>query len=143
MKIKVVDSLMGSFDTSRIYVPRNLYLVTMEIQPIKPSMSILEEAGYIESRLLPGYLYIDSLRKAGVPIFGGIFAIKSGCAFIIQAENNVALRNIMNLNPLNDVALTTVTPLVSFGENLFRQQENLQALKEKMQKAYVNPPKSN
>jgi hypothetical protein len=49
----------------------------------------------------------------------------------------------MNLNPLNDVALTTVTPLVSFGENLFRQQENLQALKEKMQKAYVNPPKSN
>lgn len=133
-KIKVVDSLMGSFDTARIYVPRNLYLVTMEIQPIKPAMSVFEESGYIEARLLPGFLYIDSLRKAGIPIFGGVYTGRSGCAFIIQAENNVELRNILNLNPLSDVAQTTVTPLVSFGENLFRQKEKLEALRDKMRK---------
>ncbi|HNZ79674.1 MAG TPA: hypothetical protein PLG54_06820, partial [Bacteroidales bacterium] len=59
---------------------------------------------------------------------------KQGCAFIIQANDNLELQKFLKDNPLTETAQVTVIPLVSFGESLFRHQEKLQKLKESQTK---------
>ena len=125
------DSLMMLADSTPFYMGKNLYLVIMDFPVSKPSMSLDQEVGYLEKRLLPGYQHIDSLRRTGIPISGGVMALKSGCAFIIQANDNIQLQNLIRSNPLTETSQVTVIPLVSFGESLFRQQEYLNSLKAK------------
>ncbi len=129
------DSLMMVADSMPFYLGKNLYLVIMEYQSPKPAFLLDQEIGYTETRLLPGYIHIDSLRRTGIPIFGGVMALKSGCAFIIQADDNLELQKLIKENPLTEASHVTVTPLVSFGESLFRQKEKLAQLKERQAKS--------
>jgi hypothetical protein len=139
------DSLSEKNDSTQFYLPKNLYLVMLDMQVPKPALSLDEEIGFTAQRILPGFVYLDSLRKAGIPVFGGAYAVKGGCAFIIQADNNLQLQEILKKCPLTEVANATVLPLISFGESLFRQKENLKNLQDKQLKNQkrkgVNPNK--
>jgi muconolactone delta-isomerase len=61
-------------------------------------------------------------------------ALKPGCAFIIQATDNVHLQQMLRSNPLTEYSQVSVIPLVSFGESLFRQKDREEELKKKTEK---------
>jgi hypothetical protein len=128
------DSMMMISDSTPFYIGKNLYLVIMDYPAPKPALTLGQEIGFLEERVMPGYQHIDSLRRTGIPIFGGVMALKPGCAFIIQANDNLELQKFLKDNPLTETAQVTVIPLVSFGESLFRHQEKLQKLKENQAK---------
>ncbi|MEJ5302204.1 MAG: hypothetical protein HPY80_01215 [Bacteroidales bacterium] len=126
------DSLMMVADSTPFFIGKNLYLVIMEYPVPKPQFTLTQELGFLENRLIPGFQHIDSLRRTGIPIFGGAMALKPGCAFIIQATDNVHLQQMLRTNPLTEYSQVTIIPLVSFGESLFRQKDREAELKNKM-----------
>lgn len=126
------DSLMMVADSTPFFIGKNLYLVIMEYPVPKPQFTLTQELGFLENRLIPGFQHIDSLRRTGIPIFGGAMALKPGCAFIIQATDNVHLQQMLRSNPLTEYSQVTIIPLVSFGESLFRQKDREAELKNKM-----------
>ncbi|MDK2909049.1 MAG: hypothetical protein PWR20_616 [Bacteroidales bacterium] len=126
------DSLMMVADSTPFFIGKNLYLVIMEYPVPKPHFTLSQELGFLENRLIPGFQHIDSLRRTGIPIFGGAMALKPGCAFIIQATDNVHLQQMLRTNPLTEYSQVTIIPLVSFGESLFRQKDREAELKNKM-----------
>ena len=128
------DSMMMIAGSMPFYIGKNLYLVIMDYPAPKPALTLGQEIGFLEERAIPGYQHIDSLRRRGIPVFGGVMALKQGCAFIIQANDNLELQKFLKDNPLTETAQVTVIPLVSFGESLFRHQEKLQKLKESQTK---------
>lgn len=125
------DSLMMVADSTPFFIGKNLYLVIMEYPVPKPQFTLEQELGFLENRLIPGFQHIDSLRRIGIPVFGGGMALKPGCAFIIQATDNVHLQQLLRTNPLTEYSQVTVIPLVSFGESLFRQKDREAELKKK------------
>ncbi len=128
------DSLMMVADTTPFFIGKNLYLVLMEYPTPKPQFTLEQELGFLENRLIPGFQQIDSLRRQGIPIFGGAMALKPGCAFIIQATDNVHLQKMLRSNPLIEYSQVSVIPLVSFGESLFRQKDKAEELRNKQEK---------
>lgn len=126
------DSLMMVSDSTPFFIGKNLYLVIMEYPVPKPQFTYTQELGFLENRLIPGFQHIDSLRRTGIPIFGGAMALKPGCAFIIQATDNVHLQQMLRDNPLTEYSQVTIIPLVSFGESLFRQKDREAKLKNKI-----------
>lgn len=131
------DSLSSKTDTTQFRLPKNLYLVMLDMPAPKPALSLDESIGFTEARILPGFVYLDSLRKAGIPIFGGAYAVKNGCAFIIQADDNLQLQQLLKKCPLTEMTNATIVPLVSFGESLLKQKQELEAQKDKQQKLKV------
>lgn len=120
LKGQFQDTLSNSsVDSSLFLFPRNFFLVSFEFEPQTRKMSKEALNEFNSAILLPGYSYIDSLRQSGVPIFGGVFAVKQGCAFMIQAETNEKLHKLLENCPLNPVSKISVTPLVSMGQYLF------------------------
>jgi hypothetical protein len=131
------DSISSKTDTTQFRLPKNLYLVMLDMPAPKPALSLDESIGFTEKRILPGFVYLDSLRKAGIPIFGGAYAVKNGCAFIIQADDNLQLQQLLKKCPLTEMTNATIVPLVSFGESLLKQKQELEALKDKQQKLQI------
>jgi hypothetical protein len=131
------DSLSSKSDTTQFQLPKNLYLVMLDMPAPKPALTLSESIGFMDARILPGYVYLDSLRKAGIPIFGGSYAVKNGCAFIIQANDNLQLQQLLKKCPLTEISNATILPLVSFGESLLKQKQELESLKEKQENLQV------
>lgn len=121
------DSLMMVADSTPFFIGKNLYLVIMEYPVPKPQFTLTQELGFLENRLIPGFQHIDSLRRTGIPIFGGAMALKPGCAFIIQATDNVHLQQMLRSNPLTEYSQVTIIPLVSFGESLLGKRQGSRA----------------
>lgn len=128
------DSIMMVADSTPFFIGKNLYLIIMDYPTPKPSFSIEQEIGFLEKRLIPGFQQIDSLRREGIPVFGGAMVLKPGCAFIIQARDNMHLQEMLRTNPLTEYSKVTVIPLLSFGESLFRYNDKDKALREKLNK---------
>lgn len=116
--LRVLDSKSKNTDSTLYLVPQNFFLVSYNFKiKAKPGRSA-ESIELIKKNYLPGFAYIDSLRGAGIPIVGGVFAVHSGCTFIIQADNNSTLHNYLRNCPLNDVSDVEIKPLVSIGQYL-------------------------
>ncbi|PKP22091.1 MAG: hypothetical protein CVU06_09750 [Bacteroidetes bacterium HGW-Bacteroidetes-22] len=125
------DTLQTNADSNLYLFPRNFFLVSFDFNPIMKKMSRSDQEEFMHNTLIPGYTYIDSLRQSGIPIFGGVYAVQKGCAFIIQAENNEALHNMLKECPLNPISKITITPLISFGQHLFELKNKMESLRPK------------
>lgn len=116
--LRVLATKNQNTDSTLYLVPQNFFLVSYNFRiKSKPGRSA-ESIELIKKNYLPGFAYIDSLRGSGIPIVGGVFAVHSGCTFIIQADNNTTLHNYLRNCPLNDVSDVEIKPLVSIGQYL-------------------------
>lgn len=116
--LRVLTTKSQNTDSTLYLVPQNFFLVSYNFKiKSKPGRSA-ESIELIKKNYLPGFAYIDSLRGSGIPIVGGVFAVHSGCTFIIQADNNTTLHNYLRNCPLNDVSDVEIKPLVSIGQYL-------------------------
>lgn len=116
--LRVLTSKSQNTDSTLYLVPQNFFLVSYNFKvKSKPGKSA-ESIELIKKNYLPGFAYIDSLRGSGIPIVGGVFAVHSGCTFIIQADNNTTLHNYLRNCPLNNVSDVEIKPLVSIGQYL-------------------------
>lgn len=122
------DTVPSNADSTLYLFPRNFFLVTFEFSPLTRKLNKKDQGEFTRDVLIPGYSYIDSLRQSGVPIFGGVFAVQQGCAFIIQADNNEKLHNLLKACPLNEVSKISTTPLISFGQHLFELRNKVEML---------------
>lgn len=122
------DTIPSNADSTLYLFPRNFFLVTFEFTPLTQKLNKKDLGDFTRDVLIPGYSYIDSLRQSGVPIFGGVFAVQQGCAFIIQADNNEKLHALLKACPLNQVSKISTTPLISFGQHLFELRNKVESL---------------
>lgn len=122
---KFNDTIPTGVDSSLFLYPRNFFLVTFEFEPLTHKLSKEAMNEFSTSVLVPGYSFIDSLRQSGVPIFGGVYAVKQGCAFMLQAETNESLHEMLKDCPLNPFSKISITPLVSLGQYLFEIKNRL------------------
>jgi len=125
------DTIQTNADSNLYLFPRNFFLVSFDFNPVLKKMNRVDQEEFVQNTLIPGYSFIDSLRQSGIPIFGGVYAVQKGCAFIIQAENNEILHNLLKECPLNPISKITITPLISFGQHLFELKNKMESLRAK------------
>ena len=93
------------------------YLVTMETIDSGEILGPAENAALLEDVVIPSLQTFSEWEKAGT-IRGGLLAGRRGVAFIVDADSNEALSDMLGSLPVWGTAEVEVTPLESIDHRL-------------------------
>jgi muconolactone delta-isomerase len=92
------------------------YMVKMDISRADPLLPIDQLVGVIREAVLPSVETLIALKARGKIVTGGYPIGQGAIVFIVEADSENELYEILKGLPLSEVAETNVTPLQSFED---------------------------
>jgi muconolactone delta-isomerase len=92
------------------------YMVKMDVDRADPLLPIDQLVGVIGEAVLPSVEKLLALKAQGKVITGGYPLGQGQIVFIVEADSEEELHEILGGLPLSEVAQAKVTPLESFEE---------------------------
>jgi hypothetical protein len=103
------------------------YLVTGSGGPSSPMREDMIDI--LENVVLPGFEALSKLEGENIILAGGVPAAERAIIFIIDAQSNEELDQILRGLPFWSVLEWQISPLVSFSGRAFHERKVLQQLK--------------
>src|SRR5215510_4263714 len=105
------------------------YLVTMEFVEPGPLFSPQQLGQMVEQTILPSFDALAGLTAGGKILAGGVLAGTRTASFIVEADSNDELDQLVEGIPFWAVMKTTVVPLQSFAKRAANDRALLERIK--------------
>ena len=109
------------------------YLVTMEFVDPGPLLGAEQFVGMMRQMILPGLENLVDLKSQGKIVAGGLPVGERALAFIVEAESNKELDDLLEDVPLWGVVKTKATPLADLEDRLEHDRQFTERLESTLQ----------
>ncbi len=109
------------------------YLVTMDYVDPGPLLAPQQFLGMERTAVLPGLEALARLESEGKLLGGGILVGERAAAFVVEADSNKELDELLVDLPLWGIVRTKVAPLHRFEDRLEQDRQFLERLEESLQ----------
>lgn len=107
-----------------------LYLVTGEYVEVGPLLSHQQSIQQVEQMVIPSLETCVKLKAEGKILAGGVVTGERASAFVLEAESNEEVSQIVQDSPFWMLNKWKITPLDSFENRVAQVREMLKRLKE-------------
>ena len=109
------------------------YLVTMDFVEPGPLLGPQQFVGMMRGMVLPGLEALANLKSEGKIVAGGLPVGERALAFIVEADSNKELDNLLEDIPLWGVVKTKTTPLQDIEDRLEHDRQFTERLESTLQ----------